>query len=373
MEGPEKEEPNNRDAWLRINHLVFAPHRIHALLEAYNGDPAALFAADRADWIVRLPQMNEKRLQHLAAARDLDLTEDYAALEKTGAALVTIQDAAYPANLRQLPDAPPVLLLRGELLPEDKFSLAIVGSRRATSYGLGLARQFARDLTSHGLTIVSGGARGVDSLAHRGALDGGGRTLAFLGCGVDVDYPRDNQGLFREIADGRGAVLSEFPMKTEPEPWRFPARNRLISGSSLGVLVIESPSDSGSLITAREAGDQGREVFAIPGPIGFGHNAGCHKLIQDGAKLVESVEDILGELGILTMGRPDAALLLPASPPLPPEQKRILDLLTLQPRQVEGMIQESGLTVPQVTGILTLLEMRGLARRVPGNAFVRVL
>jgi DNA processing protein len=373
MEGPEKEEPNNRDAWLRLNHLVFAPHRIHALLEAYNGDPAALFAADRADWIVRLPQMNEKRLQHLAAARDLDLTEDYAALEKTGAALVTIQDAAYPANLRQLPDAPPVLLLRGELLPEDKFSLAIVGSRRATSYGLGLARQFARDLTSHGLTIVSGGARGVDSLAHRGALDGGGRTLAFLGCGVDVDYPRDNQGLFREIADGRGAVLSEFPMKTEPEPWRFPARNRLISGSSLGVLVIESPSDSGSLITAREAGDQGREVFAIPGPIGFGHNAGCHKLIQDGAKLVESVEDILGELGILTMGRPDAALLLPASPPLPPEQKRILDLLTLQPRQVEGMIQESGLTVPQVTGILTLLEMRGLARRVPGNAFVRVL
>ena len=373
MEGPEKEEPNNRDAWLRLNHLVFAPHRIHALLDAYNGDPAALFAADRTDWMVRLPQMNEKRLQHLAVARDMDLTEDYAALEKTGADLVTIQDAVYPANLRQLPDAPPVLLLRGELLPEDKYSLAIVGSRRATSYGLGLARQFARDLTSHGLTIVSGGARGVDSLAHRGALDGGGRTLAFLGCGVDVDYPRDNQGLFREIADGRGAVLSEFPMKTEPEPWRFPARNRLISGSSLGVLVIESPSDSGSLITAREAGDQGREVFAIPGPIGFGHNAGCHKLIQDGAKLVESVEDILGELGILTMGRPDAALLLPASPPLPPEQKRILDLLTLQPRQVEGMIQESGLTVPQVTGILTLLEMRGLARRVPGNAFVRVL
>lgn len=142
------------------------------------------------------------------------------------------------------------------------------------------------------------------------------------------------------------------------------------------MLVIESPSDSGSLITAREAGEQGREVFAIPGPIGFGHNSGCHKLIQDGAKLVECVDDILNELGVLSLRSPDAekpGSIPVITPPLPPEQRRVLDLLTLQPRQVEGMLHESGLTVPQVTGILTLLEMRGLARRVPGNAFVRVL
>ena len=236
MEGPE-----NRDAWLRLNRLEFAPHRIHSLLDVYEGDPAALFEASRADWVERLPQMNEKRLLHLAAVRDIDLSEDIAALNKSGAHLITIRDDVYPANLRQLPDAPPVLLLRGDLVSEDKFSLAIVGSRRATAYGLGLARQFARDLSAHGLTIVSGGARGVDTLAHRGALDGGGRTLAFLGCGVDVDYPRDNQSLFREIAEGRGAVISEFPMKTRPEPWRFPARNRLISGCSLGVVGDRKP------------------------------------------------------------------------------------------------------------------------------------
>ena len=162
-------------------------------------------------------------------------------------------------------------------------------------------------------------------------------------------------------------------MGTRPEPWRFPARNRLISGTSLGVLVIESPADSGSLITAREAGDQGREVFAIPGQIGFGRSAGCHKLIQDGAKLVESVDDILCELGILAMRSPSGGVSPAPVPLLPPEQRRVLDLLTLQPRQMEGMIAESGLMAAQVTGILTLLEMRGLAKRVPGGAFVRVL
>ncbi|MGI4791468.1 MAG: DNA-processing protein DprA [Janthinobacterium lividum] len=143
--------------------------------------------------------------------------------------------------------------------------------------------------------------------------------------------------------------------------------------TTLGVLVIESPADSGSLITAREAGDQGRDVFAIPGPIGLGHNSGCHKLIQDGAKLVESVDDILSELGVLSLQAPPGISHLAPIPALPPEQRRILDMLTLHPRQTEGMIQESGLTAPQVAGILTLLELRGLARRVPGNAFVRVL
>ncbi len=367
------EGPVNTEAWLRLNAVELATHRLHTLLDAYGGDPAALFAAPRHEWAERLPQFNEKRLAHLAAVRNRDFARDLAALEKSGARLVTLQDETYPANLRPLPDAPPVLFVRGDLIPEDKFSLAIVGSRRATNYGLTLAHQFARELTAHGLAIVSGGARGVDTYAHRGATEAGGRTLAFLGCGVDVHYPSENRRLFDEIADGRGAVLSEFPIGTKPEPWRFPARNRLISGCSLGVLVIESPADSGSLITAREAGEQGREVFAIPGPIGLGHNSGCHKLIQDGAKLVETAEDILSELGVLTLRRPGASPSPAPIPPLPPEQRKVLDMLTLQPRQVEGMIQESGLTPPQVMGILTLLEMRGLAKRVPGNAFVRVL
>ncbi len=360
--------------WLRLHALEFAPHRLGSLLEAYGGSPAAVFEDSAAGWRERQPQLGEKRLARLSAVRQQDFSKTLAALEKSGAGLVTAQSAVYPANLRPLPDAPPVLFVRGALIPEDKFSIAIVGSRRATSYGLGLARQFARDLARRGLTIVSGGALGVDTEAHRGAMEGGGRTVAFLGCGVDIAYPSSNRALYREIAEGgRGAVVSEFGMGTRPEPWHFPARNRLISGMSLGVLVIESPADSGSLITAREAGDQGRDVFAIPGPIGLGHNAGCHKLIQDGAKLVECVDDILSELGVLSLAFPDAPPAAKPIPNLPPEQRRILDMLTLHPRQTEGMIQESGLSAPQVSGILTLLELRGLAKRVPGNAFVRVL
>jgi len=194
---------------------------------------------------------------------------------------------------------------------------------------------------------------------------------------MDRNYPSENRKLFDQIATSNGAVISEFPIGTAPEPWRFPARNRLISGTSLGVLVIESPIDSGAMISAREAADQGREVFAIPGPIDTGRNAGCHRLIQEGAKLVETVDDILEEIGVLGLKRPDDAGKTGSPPPspanLPPEQRTILDMLTLQARNVDSLIVESGLTAPQVVGILTLLEMRGLCRRVPGNAFIRVL
>jgi len=376
-EGPERPlytSTDHTELWLRFNSLEIAPHRLHAMLEAYGGDVEALFADTAAGWRERLPMLGDKRREKLAAARARDLRPDLHALAKSGAALVTVADDHYPANLRPLPDAPPVLLVRGELIPEDKFSLAIVGSRRATNYGLTLARQFGRELTARGLCVVSGGALGVDTAAHHGALEGGGRSVAYLGCGVDITYPSTNRDLFRDIAGGRGAVVSEFPMGTKPEPWRFPARNRLISGTTLGTLVIESPADSGSMITARVAGEQNRDVFAIPGPVGMGHNSGCHKLIQEGAKLVETVDDILSELGILTLSVPaERAVTAAPIPALPPEQRRVLDLLTLQPRQLEGMIGESGLAAPQVMGILTLLEMRGLAKRLPGNTFVRVL
>lgn len=232
------------EAWLRLNALEFMPKRAQSLLDAYDGDPTAIWAASRSDWKERCPGLTNINLARLAEIRDQDLTKEMTALKSAGAHIVAWNDPRYPANLRQLPDAPPVLLVRGELVPEDKFSIAIVGSRRATSYGLQLARRFASDLTARGLTVVSGGARGVDTLSHQGALDGGGRTIAFLGCGVDVPYPADNRKLFAEIADGRGAVLSEFPMGTKPEPWRFPARNRLISGTSLEVCSVTSPNSS---------------------------------------------------------------------------------------------------------------------------------
>ncbi|MBV9849010.1 MAG: DNA-protecting protein DprA [Armatimonadetes bacterium] len=358
------------EAWLKLNALEFRPQRARALLEAFDRDPSALFAASAADWRGRVPGLTDKHVSRLSAIQGRSFAPERETLARLCGRIIPYDDPCYPANLRPLPDAPPVLIARGALVTEDKFSIAIVGSRRAGQYGRTLAQRFARELAAHGLTVISGGARGVDTHAHQGALEGGGRTVAFLGSGVDVCYPTDNRALFDRIAGGGGAVVSEFPLGTRPEPWRFPARNRLISGMSLGVLVIESPADSGSLITAREAGDQGRDVFAIPGPVGDGRNSGCHRLIQDGAKLVETVDDILGELGVLSLRSPDSPAPVPN---LPPEQRRILDMLALQPRHVDSLIAESGLTAPQVTGILTLLEMRGLARRVPGNAFVRVL
>jgi DNA processing protein len=366
---------SSTEAWLRLNALELRPARARRLLEAFASDPSAMFSASEADWKAAAPWLSDKQTARLHTIQQRDFSKELATLEKIGARIITEQDPYYPAAIRPLPDAPPVLFVRGDLIPEDKFSIAIVGSRRASEYGLSLSNRFARELCSHGLAVVSGGARGVDTRAHRGALESGGRTIAFLGCGVDVNYPSDNRLLFQQIADQGGAVVSEYPLGTQPEPWRFPDRNRLISGISLGVLVIESPPDSGSLITARTAGEQGRDVFAIPGPIGDGRNSGCHKLIQDGAKLVECVDDILNELGVSGTHSASASPALSPPPPshLPPEQRQVLEMLTLQPRHMDSLIAESGLTSPQVSGILTLLEMRGLARRVPGNAFVRVL
>lgn len=370
MDGPE-----NTEAWLRLNALEFSAARARALLEAFDNNPSALFSAAETEWRVRAPGLTPKRIARLDEIKRRDFSKEMLTLERIKAKVIVSSDPAYPANLRPLPDAPPVLIVRGQLAQEDQFSIAIVGSRRASEYGLSLSRHFARELVTHGLTVISGGARGVDTQAHQGALDGTGRTIAILGCGVDVNYPSENRHLFSRIVDSGGAIVSEFPLGTTPEPWRFPSRNRLISGASLGVLVLESPINSGSLITAREAADQGRDVFAVPGPIGDGRSAGGHRLIQEGAKLVESVDDILNELRIPSTRSNTASPNLAAAPlpDLPPEQRCVLNLLTLQPRHADALTAESGLTAPQVSGILTLLEMRGLARRVPGNAFVRVL
>jgi DNA processing protein len=366
-------------AWLRLSAAELPPLRLRSLLDSFQSDPSKLLAASRENLRAVSADISPSQLNRLQDARSQDVDKERSALERLNAHLVPFSDPRYPAGLRPLPDAPPVLYVRGSLLADDKFSLAIVGSRRASAYGLSIAERFSRELAGRGLTIVSGGARGIDTRAHRGALEAAGRTIAYVGCGLDVNYPAENKRLFEEIAsEGRGAIVSEFAIGTMPEPWRFPARNRLISGTALGTLVIESPIDSGALITATDAANQGRDVFAVPGPIETGKNAGCHKLIQDGAKLVQSPQDILDELGVLTLTAGDeeqssAGRLPPTPAGLAPEQQKVLEMLTLQARHVDSLISESGYTAPQVTGILTLLEMRGLARRVPGNAFVRVL
>lgn len=371
----------NLTSWLRFSSLELNPLRARTLLRHYDGNPERLFAEGSGALRARCPDLTEKQIARFREAAVQQFDREIETINRLAVKIVHCNDVGYPTSLSQLPDAPLILFVRGDLLSEDRFSIAIVGSRRASSYGLSLASHFARELCKHNLAIISGGARGVDSRAHLGAIEAGGRTIAFIGSGLDVTYPAENKKLFEQIVESGGAVISEYPIGSRPEPWRFPARNRLISGLSLGVLVIESPVDSGSLITAREAADQGREVFAIPGPIDTGRSAGCHKLIQDGAKLVQVPEDILDEIGVLALRPPPDGSSSSSSTThnsastrdLPQIEAKILNMLNLQARNVDSLIGESGLTAPQVIGILTLLEMRGLARRVPGNAFVRVL
>ena len=265
-----------------------------------------------------------------------------------------------------------MLYIRGELLESDKLAVAIVGSRRATVYGRSVAGKLATDLAGRGLTIVSGGARGVDTAAHKGAVAAGGRTVAFLGCGIDVNYPAENKSLFESIAEC-GAVLSEFPFGATPEPWRFPPRNRLISGMSLAVVICQSPEASGALITAGYAAEQGKDVYAVPGNVDDERNRGSHKLIRDGARLVQNAQDIMEELGM--QAEPEQGthqLVLPVES-LTEQQRLIVSLLSLDPMPVDDIIERSGLTSPMVSGTLTILEMKNIVRRVPGNAYVRTL
>ncbi|HIE51573.1 MAG TPA: DNA-protecting protein DprA, partial [Armatimonadetes bacterium] len=250
--------------WLRFNRLNIAPRRQLRLLEHF-GSPRAVFQASVAA-LAQVEGFDRSIGPKMEAVRALDVRPDWEQLERLQATLVTYYDENYPPLLRQIADPPPLLYLLGQLCPEDQRAVAIVGSRRSSPYGRLVAENLSKGLVSYGATIVSGLARGIDAAAHQGALRAGGRTIAVLGCGLDVIYPRENRALREEISE-RGAVLTEFPLGTRPEAWRFPARNRLISGLSRAVVIVEAPLNSGALITADYALEQGREVFAVPGNV----------------------------------------------------------------------------------------------------------
>ncbi|HEX3000326.1 MAG TPA: DNA-processing protein DprA, partial [Armatimonadota bacterium] len=268
-------------------------------------------------------------------------------------------------------DPPAVLYVRGKLCPQDAYAVAIVGSRRASEYGLGVAADLAGQLARAGVTVVSGMARGLDAAAHQGALRAGGRSLAVLGCGVDICYPPEHRRLRDEILNN-GALLSEFPLGATPDRWRFPARNRIISGLSLGTVLVEAPANSGAIITADFALEQGRDVFAVPGNVDTFANQGCNRLIKEGAHLVENAADILEVLNLSTAGlsAPPAQPVLPLQ--LSPEAERVLALLGPHQKHVDALTIESALPPGQVLSALTLLEMAGAARRLPGNYYVRI-
>jgi DNA processing protein len=347
--------------WLGFSLVPdIGPKRLHAL-HAHFGDLGRAWHA--SEGALARSGLEPAPLASLLRVRArLDLHGEMDRVRRAGVQLLTRPDPTYPGLLGRLADAPPVLYVKGDLTDADARALAIVGTRKATVYGRDTAGQLSRQLAEQGFTIVSGLAHGIDAAAHRAAIEAGGRTLAVMGTGVDVVYPRDHARLADEISR-HGALVSEFPLGTRPDRRNFPRRNRLISGLSLGVLVAEAPEQSGALITAATAAEQGREVFAVPGSIFSPNSAGCHRLIQDGAKLVQSVEDVLEELNVAYQAietRATTERIAPGSA----TEAQVLGYLSREPIHVDLLARASGLPVATVSSTLTLLELKGLARLV---------
>ena len=371
------EEFTTKLPWLALNMACVTWPALRTQLAQYVAAPEAVQRLQKegiARLEVALPGLTEKLgvvQQGQAFAREMER------LQATEIRVTTLVEADYPEALRWIPEPPPVLYIWGTLRHEDCLAVAVVGSRKPSPYGQLAARRLSAELAQYGFTVVSGLARGVDSLAHQGALQAGGRTIAVLGSGINVVYPPEHRRLYEAIRE-QGAVVSEFPFDTKPDRWNFPRRNRIISGLTLGTLVIEASDQSGSLHTARHALEQGREVFAVPGRIDVPSSRGTNNLIKRGAKLVEGIDDILEELPEAVRrafrqrgtapGLTDAA---PMPTDLTPDEARILALVPPEETHIEAIIHASQLPAQAVASILLTLELRGLVRQFPGKFFVR--
>lgn len=326
-------------------------------------------------------QLSEVEGVGVAVARNLrsslyrDKAVEVAELcQAAGIDLIPPWDARFPRLLAELPDPPSLIYIRGQLLPTDGLSIAIVGTRGATQYGRSQAARFARILSRSGLTIVSGLARGIDAAAHQGALEAGGRTIAVLCSGVAEVYPPGHVDLAEQIV-ASGALISEYPPGTRPRRGMFPQRNRLISGLSLGTIVVEAAERSGALITARLSGEQGREVLAVPGLVTAPGSKGCHMLIRDGAILVRSPEDVLDALGPLVEGvtiSPDQTVRDASELQLNEQETAVLQAIGVEPTDINSVVDASELPVARVLSTLSVLEMRHLVRRVSGQTVQRI-
>lgn len=348
------------------------PRHWQTLIERF-GSPEGVLAAAPSE-LRGVPRIGPKLSRAVSAAKDeIDAERQIALCRDNDVDILVRSSPAYPPPLAEIPDPPAVLYVHGTLQPVDAMSIAIVGSRHATHYGKTQAERLAGGLARAGLTVVSGLARGIDAAAHRGALAAGGRTLAVLGSGVLSIYPPEHQELAAEIR-GRGALISEAPPHASPLSGAFPQRNRIISGLTLGVVVVEASARSGALITARHAMEQARDVFAVPGPVDSPVSQGCHRLIRDGAKLVERVDDILEELGPLvqpTQSADGQTVHHPAELLLNELERAVLAEIPQRPTSIDQIIETSGLSAAQVLATLSVLEMRRLIRRVSGNLVAR--
>ncbi len=364
----------SRDAYIALNMIdEIGPVRVRALLDRF-GKPEAILSASRAE-LMQVEGIGEQVARNITGWKvTVDLDGELTRIEKAGIRVVTRDDAEYPVNLREIYDPPLVLYVKGALPAGEKHALAIVGSRRTSLYGQEMSRKLAYQLANVGAVVVSGLARGIDTFAHRGALQAKGRTVAVIGCGIDIVYPSENEALADEIVAKGGAVVAEFPFGVQPDKQHFPMRNRIISGWSLGVIVVEANVKSGSLITAKFASEQGRQVFAVPGRADSILSRGTNKLIKDGAKLTEDAEDVLAEFEYLV--RPDrkerpAAGGTGVALKLTELEGKVVAAIGDEELVVDEIIRATGLTSAAVSATLLALEMKRVIKQLPGKVYAR--
>ena len=355
--------------WIAFSRVLgIGPVRFKQLLDFFHEDAAAAWHASSKD--LAQAGLDQKIIEGFLEQRSRIIPEqELEKLERLRIHVITWKDQAYPTLLKEIDHTPPVLYIAGTLSEADRFALAVVGTRKASVYGRQVTERFATELAKGEVTVVSGLALGIDTIAHTAALDAGGRTVAVMGNGLDLIYPPSNHNLARRIVEsGQGALVTEFPLGVKPDGKNFPARNRIISGLSLGVLVTEAPQPSGSLITANFALEQGREVFAVPGSILSSGSAGVNKLIQDGgARLVTNINDILEVLNLFMVPQ---QVEMQAALPDNAEERTLLSLLSHDPRHIDDLIRESDLPTTTVSATLTVMELKGLVKSAGGMQFV---
>lgn len=356
---------NETKYWVGFNLIPGIGRVKYALLESHFGGLKQAWQAPPSE--LRAAGLDPTTVRKIANMRpQISLDAEMEKLKHHGVKALTWNDTAYPPRLKEIDDRPPVLYVRGSLIPEDEWSIAVVGTRRATVYGRQVTEEIVSDLAGNKITITSGLARGIDSIAHHTALESGGRTIAVFGCGLDIVYPSEHISLARKIME-HGALVSEYPLGTRPRADNFPRRNRIMSGMSLGVLVVEAGERSGALITAHQALEQNREVFAIPGSILSPASQGTNRLIQEGAKLVHNYTDILEELN-LSMTVQQLEMKEPA--PVTDTEHLLLQHLSREATHIDEVCRRSGLPIATVSSILSIMELRGLAKQVGGMNYV---
>jgi len=357
---------NDAKFWLGFHRVPYiGPTRIDRLLRHF-GDLGRAWSAPVGELRAVL---DERAIESLLKTRaSLSLDDEMERIARNGVTVLTRADAAYPRLLAEIPAPPAVLYVKGTLLPEDDLAVGIVGTRRLTAYGREVAGRIAADLAGAGVTVVSGLARGIDGVAHQAALRAGGRTIAVLGCGVNVVYPPEHRNLSAQIAE-QGALVSDYAPDKPPDAPNFPARNRIISGLSLGVVVVEAPQKSGALITCDFAADQGREVFVVPGSVLSAASAGCNRLLRDGARPVSCGDDVLEDLNL---GRRKEQAAIQQALPLEEDERRLLALLTGDPQHIDEVAAASGLAIAQAGALLSMLELKGAVRNAGAQHYSRV-